>query len=111
MSAGFPGLCEWCGSTQHWTLFGDDVVYVSCDAECDPQIELFEGATLRDSEKLIIPERKPKMELPEARRVGTPEGGDVDEDKESVLVQIGVPLEAVLHNLWVGGPDGETFSE
>ncbi len=100
----FPGECDRCGGPRWWTFDNEDNVWVKCqDDECiDPQMELpldseFHGGVLVLGDKL---------ERPRERGVPPPEGGDTErESNESVLVHIGVPLKAVLHDLWTGGPE------
>ena len=96
----FPGECDRCGGPQSWTYDACDEVWVRCqDPECVDDQLVFPG--LEDA--LIIPLDsvvEPGGEI----GVLPPEGGATEESNESVLVHIGVPLEAVLHSLWVGGP-------
>ena len=95
------GACEWCGGSQHWTIIRGDM-YVTCDGGCLP----LEGLGLTpplDAPELIRAEDKPKMELSDEEGVCPPEGADADETERSIQ-HIGVPLEAVLRNLWKGGP-------
>ena len=78
-------------------------MYVSCDGGCIP-LPLGGLTPPLDAIELIRPEHKPKRERSEAGGVETLEGGDADEDSPS-LIHVGVPLEAVLRDLWTGGPD------
>ena len=99
----FPGECDRCGGPQYWTEV-DGIVWVACQAGClDAQGDLF-GV----SPPMIAlgPEPEEEMEPLERERVAPPEGGAADETDSSVLVHIGVPLEAVLLHLWEGGWDG-----
>ena len=93
------GPCEWCGGPQHWTLFEEEV-YASCDSGCLPIPGVDVGAPPGIYEKPDALETE--MEHPEESRVSTPESGAADRDIRSVLVHVGVPLEAVLRNLWEG---------
>ena len=104
----FPGPCEWCGGTQVWTTIRGEV-YVSCDNGCSP----LSGLGLEppsDSDELRRPEETPKrseMEPSTEGGVVPCEGDDADESERSVLIHVGVPLEAVLLNLWEGEIHGE----
>ena len=99
----FPGPCEWCGGSQVWTTIRGEV-YVSCDGGCSP----LPGLGLDpppDSEEFVRSEETPKVEHSKEEGVVPLEGGATDEKDSSVLVHVGVPLQAVLLNLW----EGEVF--
>ena len=77
-------------------------MYVSCDQGCIP----LEGLGITppvDAKELRRPEEKPNMEHSFREGVCPPEGDGVDESDRSALTYIGVPLEAVLRDLWTGG--------
>ena len=88
-----------------WTTIRGEV-YVSCDRGCAslPGLGLDPPP---DSEELIRPEETPKMELSKEEGVVPCEGDDADEKDSSILVHVGVPLQAVLLNLWEGTLYGE----
>ncbi len=100
----FPGECVRCGGPQRWTLDSSDQVWVRCeDVEClDDQLVL---AGFEDEPDLPPPDGA--VEPLGGERVVPPVGADSDEKERSVLVHIGVPLEAVLRNLWEGSLHGE----
>ncbi len=98
------GPCEWCGGPQHWTIISGDV-YVSCDLGCQP-LPFGDLVPPPDSEELRQP-----PEVSDGRGTGSAGGGTGPpagrESNTSVLKHIGVPLEAVLRNLFTGGPEDD----
>ena len=95
------GPCEWCGGPQKWTV-RNDVMYVRCALGC---LGLFD-------ELLPLPDGEGKRGYTGGRGLEptqqwrgreSPEGGEADVVTRDVLVHIGVPLKAVLRNLWEGG--------
>ena len=97
------GRCEWCGGPQRWTIIAGEM-YTACTMGCAPIPGLgFDPPP--DSELACdVGEGRWQMELSKGGGVLPPEGGDADETERSVLTHIGVPLSAVLLNLWTGGP-------
>ena len=96
----FPGNCVRCGGPQWWTVTHDDVIWIRCQDEAcqDDQLVL----PLLDSE-LERTGLNPELEPSREGGVVPLEGGATEEKEGSVLTHIGVPLEAVLLNLWEGG--------
>ncbi len=109
------GPCEWCGGPQVWTFIRGDM-YVACESGCLPLS--LEGLTpppvsegdMGWPEWEPAPPPEPEEELEGGEGVEPPEGGDAEDKNASgrPLIHIGVPLEAVLLNLWEGGPDAST---
>ena len=98
------GPCEWCGGPQSWTIVRGEM-YTECQGGC---LGLFDEGpdnppTACDV-ALWVGEGRDEMEPPDGGRVVPLEGGDTEESNGSVLQHIGVPLKAVLYNLWIGGP-------
>ncbi len=99
-SAGGP--CEWCGGPQWWSIVRGEM-WVACQAECrgDPQYDLLPQPTPSIAIGTEFDSEHWNPTTGEGVE-GTPEGGAAN---GSVIQHIGVPLEAVLHNLWSGGPE------
>ena len=95
------GPCEWCGGPQHWTIIQGEM-YVSCDSGCLP-LEGLDIIPPLDAPELRAPEEKPNMEHSFREGVCPPEGADANESDRSTLIHVGVPLKAVLRDLWSGG--------
>ncbi len=87
-------------------------MYVSCDGGCLPLA--LDGLSPPPDSVELEPPPEGLSEVEHAFREGvegTPEGGAADEvtPVSRPLIHVGVPLEAVLRDLWKGGPiDGET---
>ncbi len=96
----FPGLCVRCGGTQWWTLDSENAVWVKCqDDSClEDQLLLPLGSEWNGGPVVIGDVLDPRGE----------EGVEIHEDGDGEarpVVQIGVPLEAVLLDLFTGGPE------